>query len=732
MNTPARFFRAGRYGTVLLVTLSTVLLSSPARAEDLDELQEKAIKAAVRKIAPCVVQIETQGGTEMVPIGGRMPGGPAGIRLGAGPTTGLTVHADGYIISSAFNFASKPSSILVTVPGHKERYVAEIVAHDQTRMLTLLKLVGLNGKLTVPVAAPKSEMKIGQTSLAVGRTLSAQSDAMPSVSVGILSALHRIWDKAIQTDAKVSPANYGGPLIDLHGRVLGVLVPASPRSEGETAGFEWYDSGIGFAIPLEDINRVLPRMLKGTQKEAVTLKRGLLGVILAQQPMQDAYGTPTKVATVSPGSAAEKRGIKPGDIIKEIDGKAIANQAQLQQALGPKYEGDTIALKIQRGKEEIKLANFMLEGAIAAYAQPFLGILPLRDDPDPGVEVRYVYPDSPAAKAGIKSGDRIMRIGRDMGAGRTQMQPLASRDMLMDLLEASMPGLELSFEVKRAGGKKTETLKIKLAEVTEAVPSKTELPEKSSAKKALVKPKATGPQQPGGAKKVEKKEEKKEDKKDEKKAETGFLKRTTAAADHTYWIYVPENYDPNVAHAVLVWLHPPGKNKEKDFDSFWQSWQFPCEDYHIILVCPASEAERGGWTQSESEFVQEAVKAVGDNYTIDRRRIIAHGMDQGGEMAFALGFRSRGLFRGVATTGAALTTNPRDKVANQPLSFFLIVGDKDPLRDAVKESKTKLAERKYPVIYREIKDMGRQYIDSRLGIETLEELARWLDSLDRL
>src|SRR5262249_19839588 len=205
------------------------------------------------------------------------------------------------------------------------------------------------------------------------------------------------------------------------------------------------------------------------------------------------------------------------------------------------------------------------------------------------------------------------------------------------------------------------------------VPAKGQLPEKSTAKKALVKPKG-GPKPPMPPGKEEKKEDKKEEKKDEKAPETGLLKRTTAAADHTYWMYVPENYDKNVAHAVLVWLHPAGKNKEKDFDKFSQSWQFPCEDFHIILVCPVAEAERG-WTQSESDFVQEVVKTVGENYTVDKKRIVAHGMDQGGEMAFALGFRSRGgLFRGVATTGAALTSNPREKVANQPLDFFLVVG----------------------------------------------------------
>src|SRR5438045_3720475 len=82
--------------------------------------------------------------------------------------------------------------------------------------------------------------------LALGRTW-ASADAPPSVSVGIISALDRIWGKAVQTDAKVSPVNYGGPLVDVQGRVQGILVPASPRGQDETAGHEWYDSGIGFA-----------------------------------------------------------------------------------------------------------------------------------------------------------------------------------------------------------------------------------------------------------------------------------------------------------------------------------------------------------------------------------------------------------------------------------------------------------------------------------------------------
>jgi predicted esterase len=107
-------------------------------------------------------------------------------------------------------------------------------------------------------------------------------------------------------------------------------------------------------------------------------------------------------------------------------------------------------------------------------------------------------------------------------------------------------------------------------------------------------------------------------------------------------------------------------------------------------------------------------------------------MGQGGEMALYLGFHARPLIRGVATVGAPLTSNPKAKVVNQPLSFFLVVGGKDPLRDAVKETQGKLSEHKYPVIYREIANMGHQYIDGALGWPALDELARWIDSLDRL
>ena len=95
-------------------------------------------------------------------------------------------------------------------------------------------------------------------------------------------------------------------------------------------------------------------------------------------------------------------------------------------------------------------------------------------------------------------------------------------------------------------------------------------------------------------------------------------------------------------------------------------------------------------------------------------------------MAFYLGFHSRDVVRGVAVSGAPLTSQPAENL--RPLSFFVVVGGRDPLREAIAEVKPKLAVWKFSVIYREIPEMGQQYLDER----TLQEIVRWIDSLDRV
>ena len=246
----------------LLLSAALALLVCCGRnlsaAEEIEQLEQTALAAAVDRVAASVVRIDTVGGRERV----------GETVVGAGPTTGLVVSEDGFIVSSAFHFAQKPTSILVTL-ADGTRTPARLVAADRSRQLVLLK-VDIAERLSVPVAAPLGEVRVGGWAIAVGRTYEG---TRPNVSIGIVSAVGRIWGKAVQTDAKISPVNYGGPLVDIAGRVIGVLVPMSPDDSGEAAGVDWYDSGIGFAVPLEHVLSVLPRLRAGE-----TLEPGLLGV----------------------------------------------------------------------------------------------------------------------------------------------------------------------------------------------------------------------------------------------------------------------------------------------------------------------------------------------------------------------------------------------------------------------------------------------------------------------
>lgn len=722
-----------------------VFLCLPAglKAADLNEATQNALKAAAARVAPTVVRIETAGGAEV--IGGKKgPGGGGLIRKGTGPTTGLIVDPDGYIITSTFNFANKPTDIFVTLPGRPQRLVAREVATDQTRMLTLLK-VDAQG-LPVPAAVPKKDMEIGQWAVALGRTQEPDVDKPPSMSIGIISALNRIWGKCVQTDCKTSPVNYGGPLVALDGRVYGVIVPASNRAEGETAGVETYDSGIGFAVPLEDIYAVLPRLKAGEK-----LRRGLLGIT---PQGTDLYTTAAVVGGVQPDSAAAKAGIQPGDTILEINGRRIPNFSTLQHVLGPLYEGDEVTVKVSRGGQELEFKGIKLLGTATAYVNAFLGLLPMRDDPGPGVQVRYVYPKSPAEAAGLKPGDRIMKIGPAQPP-TAPLQPVANRNALLALMQRLPPNTEVRIEVRRKDGDKTETLTARLIAAPADLPERLPLP--STLEKALesppkadplpkggqivpLPPKEVPPQKnlnnPGDSAASERpvallaipQDEPKKDKDDppRPKVETGFLRRANEALGREYWVFVPDNYNPNRSYGVLIWFHDTGEGG-RDGERMARTFRDFCEDHHFILIGPKS-ANKDGWLPSETELVLQDVKQVMSQYTIDRARVVAHGKGNGGQMAFYVGFTARDLIRGVATVGAALGTNPKENVPNQPLAFFIAVGDKDPALQEVVESRDLLLERRFPVVFREMKDSGKEYFDPA----TFADFLAWLDSLDRI
>lgn len=631
---------------------------------DSAELEEQAIRAAADAVAPSVVRIETVGGLERV--------GKA--LAGTGPTTGLVVAEDGYVISSAVNFIQQPSSILVTLPSGK-RATAKIVARDQARMLVLLK-VATEEKLPVPLAAPRNEMAVGQSAIAMGRTFDTSG---PSLSVGVLSALNRIWGRAIQTDAKVSPTNYGGPLIDLRGRVIGVLVPLSPQGqESELAGSEWYDSGIGFAVPLVDINSRL-ETLKGGQD----LKPGLLGISLKKG---DIYSLPAEVAASRADGPAGKAGIKTGDEVVEIDGVPVKRQAQLKHLIGAHYAGDKVKVVVRRGSQRIEVSVELID-KMDPYQHPFLGILPIRDDKQPGVLVRYVYPGSPAEKSGLKPGDRIVK----MGAAPVM---LADANSFRDLFAISPPGQKIPFEIQRG----TESLKLEIS-LAAALP--TEMPADL--------PAATS----------------KEQKAPEAKPATGLVEIKLAEEKNNCVAYVPETYHPDVPHGVVVWLHGSGG---VDRAALAARWKIACEKHHLIVLAPQA-LDPSKWEPAEAPFVRKSLDDLLAHYNVDRSRIVVYGYQTSGSLAFSLGLVNTDRIRAIVAVDAAPTA--RSAVPeNDPLirlAFFLASADKSPAAAGIKTASERLKAMKYPVTSKSLGDSLRDLNDAEIV-----ELARWIDALDRI
>lgn len=305
------------------------LVACTAGGQSLEALEQEAIRQAVDRVSPAVVQLQIIGGADRVDT----------VNLASGPATGLVLSADGFVVTSRYRFDPAPTTV-VAILADGRQFASTIVANDFSRKLVLLKLEGASSLPTVEVA-PAQQTRVGQWAIAIGRTYRVDR---PNVSVGIVSATNRMFGRALQTDAAISPANYGGPLVDIQGRVLGLLAPMSPGQESAIAGVDWYDSGIGFAVPLDGWQTAFERLKTGAD-----LQRGYLGVGLADGVARE---TPAVVKSVLPDGPVAQAGLEPGDRITAIDGIPIATHNDLKFAVTPHYAGDTIQVTFDRGGQQ--------------------------------------------------------------------------------------------------------------------------------------------------------------------------------------------------------------------------------------------------------------------------------------------------------------------------------------------------------------------------------------------
>ncbi len=331
--------------------------------------------------------------------------------------SGFIIDKEGYIVTNN-HVVENTDQIKVILKDEKE-YQAKIIGTDKNTDLALIKIEA-DEKLTVLDMGDSDDLKVGQWVVAIGNPFGLGH----TVTAGIVSAKGRVigsgpYDDFIQTDTSINPGNSGGPLIDLKGRVVGINTAIIQNGQG-----------IGFAIPANMANGIIKQL-----KEHGNVTRGWLGVSI--QPVTEEiaayYGLKSKkgalVMEVFPGDPADKAGIKPKDIIVELDGKTVDGSRDLTAIVADIDVNRKVKVKLIRdGKEvtvEVKVAkrdDKTVAGGAPVEKGLDLGLTLTEITPEiqkrfnmksvQGLLVARVEPGSKAAKAGINRGDLIDEVNR--------------------------------------------------------------------------------------------------------------------------------------------------------------------------------------------------------------------------------------------------------------------------------------------------------------------------------
>jgi S1-C subfamily serine protease len=397
---------------------------------------------------------------ELATIADRVGSAVVGIRAigrGAGrgepAAAGVIVSRDGLVLTAAA--ALPASSRLEAVLPNGPPMPAREVAHDEATGLLVLKITDTGGRdLPVAELGDSASLKPGAIVATLGnpfRTL--VRDGQAALSLGVVSAVYRMPDAesgrglAIETDAAINPGSFGGPLVDRRGRVVGIVVPALRR-----------DRWLGLAAPANDVEQLVARARRSATQYAVSNppkrapqlqqarsdERGVLGIFIYDD---DERSTGAEIVRVKDGSPASRAGLKEGDIVREIDGSAVASSAALARKLQSVRAGQKVKLTVER--EGWQRAFDLVATAAAPRVttnggRPFVGVA--LNPTDDGLFVARVVPDSPADKAGLEAGDKLM--GASMGGKRSSIDNAGD---LAAFLEGKKIGETITLEVERDG-----------------------------------------------------------------------------------------------------------------------------------------------------------------------------------------------------------------------------------------------------------------------------------------
>jgi putative serine protease PepD len=262
------------------------------------------------------------------------------VTTGSGLGTGIVLDARGDILTND-HVVDGASNFKVTFDNNTTRS-ATLVGQDASSDLAVIK-ISPNGLNLRPLAlGDSSTVKVGDTVYALGNPFGYTN----SFSEGIVSGLDRSMTApngftiahSIQTDAAINPGNSGGPLLDASGNVVGIN--AQIASNGNTAGGQGQNNGVGFAIPINTAKTVVSQL-----ETSGHVSHGYLGVSTADP----SSGNGALVGSVQPGSPAANAGLQQGDVIRSVDGTQIVKSDDVAAAIASRKPGDQLQLGIVRG-----------------------------------------------------------------------------------------------------------------------------------------------------------------------------------------------------------------------------------------------------------------------------------------------------------------------------------------------------------------------------------------------
>jgi len=437
--------RAGRVAALALA------LAAPARAgegaaagaDPLDRLEERVVDVS-KRVTPSVVQVEA-----IVKVNDRRSEVTG---------SGVIASADGRILTN-HHVVDKAEKVTIAVPGLRAKLPARIIGSDKQTDIALLR-VDPPQPLAAATFGSSDAVRVGQWVLAVGNPYGLDG----TVSLGIVSAKGRnlgipdLLNEFIQTDAMIDRGSSGGPLVDLEGRVVGI----NSRGQGR---------GIGFTIPIDTALEVMREL------EAGGVERGWLGITIQplDRELASYFHVPDQtgviVDSVTPHSPAARAGLEPGDILTAFDGQPI--EAEKEEDLGafqrlvahvPPGRNAELSLlrdgKPKKVKLELAAAPKVESDEVTSdagfHAQEITETLyrTQRLNTRRGAFVSYVESGSPAAEAGLLTGDVIRRVeGHDIDDLGELRKALATSRSLPRFLVTAERGDEMRFLLVRRGAR---------------------------------------------------------------------------------------------------------------------------------------------------------------------------------------------------------------------------------------------------------------------------------------